>query len=177
MLLLTTAMFLGLTVKFQAAAVEVLYVLPNNLSNDSCPSQPCATLSQYLLDDNGTLPVVSNVEYHFLPGDYLLMSTLVIEIVFDFSIVGYFPAMIKCYPASHEAILHSSNVTIQNFTFNGCRGIACSCLLYTYRVNGIAFLQHGFVGTNLLGILCWTILQSKQTRCMNQKFVKEAELL
>ena len=29
----------------------------------------CATLSQCLLD-NGTLPVVSNVEYHFLPGDH-----------------------------------------------------------------------------------------------------------
>ena len=49
----------------------VLHVLPDNSStNASCPSQqPCATLSQYLLD-NGTLPVVSNVEYHFLPGEH-----------------------------------------------------------------------------------------------------------
>jgi len=42
------------------------FVLPDDSTNVSCPSQPCATLSQYLLDNNGTLPVVSNVEYHFL---------------------------------------------------------------------------------------------------------------
>ena len=53
-----------------STATEILYVLPDNSANAvSCPSQPCATLSQYLLD-NGTLPVVSNVEYHFLPGEH-----------------------------------------------------------------------------------------------------------
>ena len=154
MFLLTITMFLGLTVEFQAADVKVLYVLPNNLSNDSCPSQPCATLSRYLLDNNGAFPVVSNVEYHFLPGEHLLTSTLVIENAFNFSMVAYVPAMIRCSPVSHVAIFHSSNVTIQNFTFNGCRGIACeslsihSCVLC--RLSGIVFLQYGFVGTNLL---------------------------
>ena len=40
---------------------EVFYVLPDISTNAvSCPSQPCAALSQYVLD-NGTLPVVSNV--------------------------------------------------------------------------------------------------------------------
>ena len=42
-----------------STATELLYVLPDNSTNAvSCPSQPCATLSQYVLD-NGTLPVVS----------------------------------------------------------------------------------------------------------------------
>ena len=50
------------------AAQQVFYVSPDNSTNTSCPFQPCATLSQYLLDNNGSLPVVSNVEYHFLPG-------------------------------------------------------------------------------------------------------------
>ena len=53
-----------------STATEVLYVSPDNSTDAvSCPSQPCATLSQYLLD-NGTLPVVSNVEYYFLPGEH-----------------------------------------------------------------------------------------------------------
>ena len=49
---------------------QVFYVLPDNSTNASCSLQPCATLSQYLLDNNGSLPVVSNVEYHFLPGEH-----------------------------------------------------------------------------------------------------------
>ena len=46
---------------YMSSTAEVLYVV---LENFSCP---CATLSEYLLD-NGKLPVVSNVEYHILPG-------------------------------------------------------------------------------------------------------------
>ena len=49
---------------------KMFYVIPDDPTNVSCPSQPCATLSQYLLDNNGTLPVVSNAEYHFLPGEH-----------------------------------------------------------------------------------------------------------
>ena len=37
-----------------STATEILYVLPDNSTDAvSCPSQPCATLSQYLLN-NGT---------------------------------------------------------------------------------------------------------------------------
>ena len=61
-----------------STATEVLYVLPDNSTNVSCPSQPCATLSQYLLD-NGTLPVVSNVEYHFLPGEHHIPANMTLE--------------------------------------------------------------------------------------------------
>ena len=52
--------------------VQIFTVLPDDSTNVSCPSQRCATLSQYLLDNNGTLPIVSNVEYHFLPGEHCL---------------------------------------------------------------------------------------------------------
>ena len=40
-------------------------------SSISCPSQLCATLSQYLLDNNGTLPVVSHwkTSGHIKDGD------------------------------------------------------------------------------------------------------------
>ena len=51
-----------------STAIEIFYFLPDNLTTTSCPSQPCATLSQYWLPI-GTLLVVSNVEYHFLQGE------------------------------------------------------------------------------------------------------------
>ena len=60
-------------------ATQTFIVLPDNPTNVSCPSQPCATLSQYLLDNNGTLPVVSNVEYHFLPGEYKVLTNIQIK--------------------------------------------------------------------------------------------------
>ena len=59
-------------------ASQILYVLPDNSTNAAgCPSQPCDTLSQYLLD-NGTLPFVSNVEYHFLPGEHLVPANMIL---------------------------------------------------------------------------------------------------
>ena len=51
-------------------ATRIFYVSPFGFSNVSCPSQPCAALIDYLEDNNGTLPVVSNVEYRFLPGEH-----------------------------------------------------------------------------------------------------------
>ena len=54
-----------------AVAQQIFYVLSDDRSNDTCSSfQPCATLAQYLLDNNGSLPVVTNVEYHFFPGEH-----------------------------------------------------------------------------------------------------------
>ena len=60
-----------------STATKLFYVLPDNSTTASCPSQPCATLSQYWLP-NGTLPVVSNVEYHFLPGEHHVPTSMVL---------------------------------------------------------------------------------------------------
>ena len=71
-----------------STATEILHVLPDNSTDAvSCPSQPCATLSQYLLD-NGTLPVVSNVEYHFLPGEHNVPANMTLQNLHNFSIIG-----------------------------------------------------------------------------------------
>ena len=51
-----------------STATEIFYVLPDNSPNISCLPHQCATFSQYLLDNDGTLPVTSNFEYHLLPG-------------------------------------------------------------------------------------------------------------
>jgi len=61
-----------------ATATQVFYISPNSTANISCPSQPCATLSQYILDNNGTLPVVSNVKYYFLPGEHHLPTNFIL---------------------------------------------------------------------------------------------------
>ena len=68
-------------------ATRIIYVLPDNLINTSCPVQPCATLSEYLLD-NGTLPVVSNVQYYFLPGEHHVPANMLLQDLCNFSIIG-----------------------------------------------------------------------------------------
>ena len=70
-----------------STATEILYVLTDNSTNVTCPSQPCATLSQYLLDNN-TLPIVSNVQYHFLPGEHYVPANMVLQELCNFSIIG-----------------------------------------------------------------------------------------
>ena len=68
-------------------ATKILYVLPDSSTNASCPSQPCATISRYLLD-NGTLPVVSNVQYYFLPGEHHVPANMLLQDLCNFSIIG-----------------------------------------------------------------------------------------
>ena len=70
---------------------QIFYVLPDNSTNASCLFQPCATLGQYLLDNNGTLPVVSNVEYLFLPGEHHVPINATLQYLHNFmiTIVNY----------------------------------------------------------------------------------------
>ena len=68
-------------------ATRISYVLPDNSTNVSCPFQPCATLSEYLLD-NGTLPVVSNVQYYFLPGEHHIPANMLLQDLCNFSMIG-----------------------------------------------------------------------------------------
>ena len=68
-----------------STATEVLYALPDILTNAvSCPSQHCA---QHVFD-NGTLPVVSNVEYHLLPGEHHVPANMTLQNLHNFSMIG-----------------------------------------------------------------------------------------
>ena len=69
-------------------ASDVMYVLPDYPSNTSCPSQPCATLSQYLLDYNGMLPIVSNVECRLLPGEHHVPPNIRLYNLYNFTFAG-----------------------------------------------------------------------------------------
>ena len=105
-------------------ATQIFYVLPDDSTNVSCPSQPCATLSQYLLDNNGTLPVVSNVEYHFLPGEHHVTSKMVMRNMSNVLLIGSSVShtMLSCHSkVSFIGIFYSYNVTIKNLAFNQCK--------------------------------------------------------
>ena len=108
----------------KSTATEIFYVLPDNLTTASCPSQPCATLSQYWLH-NGTLPVVSNVEYHFLPGVHHVPVNMVLKNLHNFSIIGAVsnlssPVVLVCLHVQPYVIdiINSHFVTIKNIWFN-----------------------------------------------------------
>ena len=147
-------------------AVEVMYVVPDDLADASCPSQPCATLSQYLLDD-GTLPVVSNVEYHFLPGEHHVPANMTLQSLYNFSIIGTVNnlsspiVLVGCSQPYVIKIVDSHFVTITNVTFKHCGGttavtttsitsvhfICC----FSCTVENVTFIKYGFTGINLIG--------------------------
>ena len=144
-------------------ATEMLYVLPDNVSDVNCPSQPCTTLGQYLLD-NGSLPVLSDVEYHFLPGEYHVNNHINIREGYNFSLIGFDLSPVKLVCRSHHyvSVLFSYNVTITNLVFSQCSGdfgtqfgIHVTAGLFLYEcshcsVENVYFEGYGFVGYNLL---------------------------
>ena len=146
-------------------AGEVLYVSPHNLANTSCPSQPCATLNQYLLH-NGTLPVVSNVEYHFLPGKHHVPANMILQNLYNFSIIGTVNnssspvVLVGCSQSYVIKITDSYFVTITNVIFRHCdtpvvtatsiTNVHVICC-FSCTVENVTFLKYGFTGINLIG--------------------------
>ena len=114
---------------WMSTATKILYVLPDNSTNVICLSQPCATLSQYW-SDNGTLPVVSNVEYNFLTGERHVPANMILQNLQNFSIIGIInetsslPALIGCSQSSYIIkIIDSHSVTIANAMFKQCHQV------------------------------------------------------
>ena len=142
-------------------ATKILYVLPDNVSDVNCPSQPCATLDQYLLD-NGSLPVLSDVVYYFLPGEHQVVNAIDIITAFNFSLIGFSlsPAKLVCQSQSYVSVLYSHSITIRNLVFGQCSGTLASSIhiaagLYLDKcshciVENVNFYGYGFVGFNLL---------------------------
>ena len=147
---------------------DVLVILPDNPVNTSCPSQPCATLSQYLLDNNGTLPVLSNVEYHLLPGEHHVPLYHGFFSLYNFTFVGitgqYSPpvVLISCLK-SFLKIFDSQYVIIRNIIFKPCQtiqsyqqhnGVKTNLFLdtcFSCIIENVTFFEYGLMGQNLLG--------------------------
>ena len=141
-------------------ATEILYVLPDNVSDVNCPSQPCATLGHYLLN-NGSLPVLSDVEYRFLPGEHHVVSIINIRYAFNFSMIGLSQAKLVCRPQAFVGVAYSFHVSIINLVFSQCNGvisskpnidIVASLLLYNCshcKVEDVKFFGYGFAAFNM----------------------------
>ena len=148
-----------------SSANEIFYVLPDNSTNDSCPSQPCATLSQYWLH-NGTLPVVSNVEYHFLPGEHHVPANMMLQNLNNFSITGSISnlslptVLIGCSQSLYVIYISNSFfVNITNVMFKHCdmlpknikrTNLKLFCC-FSCKVENVTFIQYGIIGFNLIG--------------------------
>ena len=147
-----------------STASDIFYVLPNDSHNISCHPHQCETFSQYLLDNNGTLPVTSNVEYHLLPGEHCLNATN--SVVFtnfqNFSLVGKFNEQVKLLPViligTNFKISDSYNITIANVVFKKIM------LFHTYHhgdlwltecisctIENVTLIGYGLLGGNLIG--------------------------
>ena len=148
-------------------ATEIFYVLPDNSTNVSCPSQPCATLSQYWLH-NGTLRVVSNIEYHFLPGEHCVPGNMVLRSLLNFSIIGTVSnnssssvvVLVGCAKPYVINIIDSHFITITNVKFKHCdimpvnaseiRNLLMFCY-FSCKLENVMLFQYGFKGYNLIG--------------------------
>ena len=161
--IIALSFILTITEIYASASTEILYVLPDNSTNTaSCPSQPCATLSQYQLDD-GSLPVVSNVEYHFLPGEHHVPANMILRKLHNFSIVGVFNSssspvvLVGCIQRYVINIVDSQFVTVTDVVIKHCgllpdntRNLQLHCCL-SCKLENVTFLQYGFTAVNLIG--------------------------
>jgi len=104
-----------------------LFVIPDNSADVGCPSQRCRTLTQYLEQNNGP-PVVSNVEYHLLPGEHHVPSHTVLIGLYNFLIVGTSrdkdTIIINCLH-SFMQVNDSENAAFANLIFCHCEKPRC----------------------------------------------------
>ena len=149
---------------YTSMATRILYVLPDNSTNASCPFQPCATLSEYLLD-NGSLPVVSNVQYYFLPGEHLVPANMLLQDLCNFSIIGTVKesplpvVLVGCLQSHVINVTNSYNVIIGNVMLKQCTDQTISRysttllidLCYSCTIENVVFMNSGLKGTNLIG--------------------------
>ena len=146
-----------------STATEIFYVLPDDSSNISCPSHQCATFSQYFLD-NDTLPVVSNVEYHLLPGEHYVISTEMISLgnLQNFSLVGLYNNKLHLSStilvSTDIVIVNSYNVAVTNVIFKvslpftaGDIDVKVQLAACVYCTIENVTLGCGLLGYNLIG--------------------------
>ena len=149
---------------WESTANKILYVMPDNSTNTSCTSQPCAILSQYLLDD-GSLRDVENVEYHFLPGEHQVPTNIVIKNLHNFSIIGIVhksslqTVLVSCFHSYVLKIYTSHYVTIRNVMFKRCYNPQLQPYLtslylswcFSCVLENVTFTNFGIIGENLIG--------------------------
>ena len=159
---------------YQSTSTESFYVLPDNSTNASCPSHPCATLSQYILNTSG----MSNISFLFLSGKHSLFSTITFKQVYNVTMIGVSynnsaPAVVICNSAEAVVVfINATNIKIANLLFENCGGIGPKIIprndiypddyyplpaalffdtCYYCNVTNTTFIGYGLMMNNLLG--------------------------
>ena len=152
-MLLKVFIIVALIWAFSCNAYKILYVLPNNSTDSNCPCQPCATLGQLLLNNDGSLPITVNVEYHFLPGKHQVTNRIVLQYLHNFSLVGIANSnTLKAVIICRIQIYNSINVTLKNVIFKSSSEpfiIKLQTCLFC-KICNVTFYQYGVLLTNLI---------------------------
>ena len=145
---------------YTSEAIGILYVSPDNTS---CPSQPCATFSQYF--GSKLQPIVSNVEYHFLPGEHHVPANVILQNLYNFSIIGISNSSSPVVLVSSSQscvinIINSRFVMIYNVVLkqqntlidmkSRLTNLKLLCC-FSCQLQNITLLQFGFIVVNLIG--------------------------
>jgi len=117
--------------------------------------------------DSGTLPVVSNVEYHFLPGEHHVPANMVLQNLHNFSIAGTvikpssLVVLAGCSQSYVIKIINSFDVTIANVIFKQCYQVQLNKsniltnllidLCYSCTIENVIFMNLGSKAINLIG--------------------------
>ena len=144
---------------YTSEAIGILYVSPDNTS---CPSQPCATFSQYF--GSKLQPIVSNVEYHFLPGEHHVPANVILQNLYNFSIIGISNSSSPVVLVSSSQscvinIINSRFVMIYNVVLkqqntlidmkSRLTNLKLLCC-FSCQLQNITLLQFGFIVVNLI---------------------------
>jgi len=119
--------------------------------------------SQYL-EQNGTLPVVSDVEYHLLSGEHHVPSHTILSGLYNFSLVGttdkVSPAVIVSCLQSYIHIHDSEYVVITNLVFRNCKMPLSEQRKYEYETNLLISLCFScqIVNATFLDMAYWDII-------------------
>ena len=122
-----------------------------------------------MLDNNSSLPVVSNVEYHFLPGENHIPTNMTLQYLHNFTVTGChsynsIPTVIIGSSISYLKVFDSVNFSIKNVIFEkrdvgmiidesysddlyNLAFINC----FSCRIIKTKFLKYGFHAENLIG--------------------------
>lgn len=106
--------FLVASFFWASTAYKIFYVLPNNSTDNICATQHCATLSEHLINNGGSIPTIINVEYRFLPGKHQVSNRIILRYLHNFSLVGFVNNNLPAVVISTILIYNSRNVTVKN---------------------------------------------------------------
>ena len=145
-------------------ASTVYHVMPDNHYHPI--NDNTYTLQHYLNNTNKYF--TSNIQLHFLPGQYYLNNDLIIQGVCNFSLIGsrtneVINTVINCTSPAGIVVVNSSNIVIANIVMNECGNNYSTFLNNCYSFEGKI--------TYLISLL---FLQSKLVNCTHFCANKEA---